>query len=270
MEPILFQYYRRLIPIFCGVLLSGIAAAEPGAEDVLDIVRGAEQAAYFQGNDGRARVSMRIRDKNGNERRRTLTVLRRDGEVTGEQKYFVYLHYPEDVKNTVLMVWKRGTGDDDRWLYLPALDLVKRIAAGDKRTSFLGSDFYYEDVSGRSAEQDSHSLSETSDDYYVIDSQPKAPKSVEFSRYRMWIHRSSHIPVKVEFYDRQDRLHRVYEALEVGTVDGFPTVTISRIRDVQNGSETTLEFKRVAYNIGVEDEVFSERYLRTPPRKLLR
>ena len=86
----------------------------------------------------------------------------------------------------------------------------------------------------------------------------------------MWIHRSSYIPVKVEFYDRQDRLHRVYEAVEVETVDGFPTVTTSRITDVQSGSETTLEFKRVAYNIGLEDELFSERYLRTPPLQMLR
>ncbi len=39
---------------------------------------------------------------------------------------------------------------------LPDLDLVKRIAAGDKRTSFVGSHFLYEDISGRAVQEDKH------------------------------------------------------------------------------------------------------------------
>ena len=85
----------------------------------------------------------------------------------GDQKYYLHISYPSDLKNTVLLVWKHPGSDDDRWLYLPALDLAKRIAASDKRTSFLGSDFLYEDISGRDVTADTHQLVETTNDYYV-------------------------------------------------------------------------------------------------------
>jgi len=56
-------------------------------------------------------------------------ILRRDVADGGDQKFYVYFLEPADVRKMVYMVWKHTDRDDDRWLYLPALDLVKRIAA---------------------------------------------------------------------------------------------------------------------------------------------
>jgi hypothetical protein len=65
-------------------------------------------------------------------------ILRRDVIDGGDQDYVVLFSRPADVRNTVFLVKKHVASDDDRWLYLPGLDLVRRIAAGDKRTSFVG------------------------------------------------------------------------------------------------------------------------------------
>ena len=168
------------------------------------------------------------------------------------------------------MVWKHPRRDDDRWLYLPALDLVKRIASGDKRTSFLGSDFFYEDISGRRISDDRHRLIETTDDYFVLDNVPRRPEQVDFSRFTLWVHRDSFVPVRAEYFDRQDRKYRQYEALEVSIVQGYPTVIKSRMSNLRDGGETVLEFDRVAYDLGLPERIFSERYLRQPPMSLLR
>ena len=80
-----------------------------------------------------------------------------------DQKFYVYFHRPADVNKMVFMVWKHLQADDNRWLYLPALDLVKRIAATDERTAFVGSDFFYEDVSGRTIHEDRHELLDTTE-----------------------------------------------------------------------------------------------------------
>ena len=116
--------------------------------DVESIVRQANLAAYYQGLDGRSEARMTIRDGKGNEQLRQFTILRRDREQGGDQDFLVAFSRPADVRNTVFMVAKHTQSDDDRWLYLPGLDLVKRISAGDKRTSFVGSHYFYEDVSG--------------------------------------------------------------------------------------------------------------------------
>ncbi|RMD83664.1 MAG: outer membrane lipoprotein-sorting protein, partial [Candidatus Dadabacteria bacterium] len=153
------------------------------AISVEEVVAKANHAAYYQGNDGRAHVTMIIRDKNGKERKRQFVILRKNlaknsSESDGDQDFYLYFTRPADVSKTAFMVHKHVKGEDDRWLYLPALDLVKRIAATDKRTSFMGSHFFYEDISGRNPNADTHSLEET-EDYYIIKSVPKSRKGVE-------------------------------------------------------------------------------------------
>ena len=93
----------------------------------------------------------------------------------------IFFSRPADVRDTVFRVVKQVNDDDDRWLYLPDLDLVKRISAGDKRTSFVGSHFFYEDVSGRNTELDSYELVSENKDSYVLKGTAKDPGNVEFS-----------------------------------------------------------------------------------------
>ena len=62
----------------------------------------------------------------------------------------------------------------------------------------------------------------------------------------------------------------MYEALKVQTIQGYPTVTSSRMQDLQRKGETIIEYSDVAYDIGLPDDIFTERYLRRPPLKYLR
>lgn len=261
--------------VLAGVLLP---LERTQAITVDEIVNRSNQAAYYMRADGSARVSMTIIDSRGRERSRTFTILRRDvpgpdpadDTFCGDQQYYVYFHLPADVNKMVFMVWKHIDRDDDRWLYLPALDLVKRIAATEKRTSFVGSDFFYEDVSGRNIKEDEHVLEKEDDTYYVLLNTPRDPGAVEFSQYRAWIHKQTFLTVKVEYFDRQNVLYRQYEALQVDTIQGVPTVTRSRMQDLRTGSSTTLSYSGVKYDIGLPADIFTERYLRRAPTQYLR
>jgi outer membrane lipoprotein-sorting protein len=235
--------------------------------DVTEIIRKANLAAYYSGADGRAEVEMIIKDSNGRTRNREFVILRRTVAENGPQKYYVYFNRPADVRKMVFMVWKHIDKDDDRWLYLPALDLVKRIAASDKRSSFVGSDFLYEDVSGRSPEADNHELTEHNEKHYVIKSTPKDKSSVRFSYYKIWISNKTFLPEKAEYYDRNDNLYRTVEALRTENIQGFPTTVLSEVKNLETGSTTTLKFKSVKYNIGLDENIFTERFLRRPPKE---
>ena len=239
--------------------------------DANDIARQAEKTAFYQGEDGRARVSMQIIDKQGRTRSRDITILRKDeindNSESGDQRFFVYFRAPSDVRDTVFLVWKHPQADDDRWLYLPALDLVRRIAAGDERSSFVGSDFFYEDVSGRSAEEDTHVVQDTTETYYILKSTPKDPNRVEFAYYISYIHKESYLPVQVEYYQSDHSKYREYTAEAVETIQGFPTVTRATMKDLADGGRTTLTYSDIHYDIDLSDEIFTERYLRNPPRQ---
>ncbi|MDW7773298.1 MAG: outer membrane lipoprotein-sorting protein [Desulfobulbaceae bacterium] len=255
-----------LLPALFLVLINAVQAAETPTTE--EIVARANKAAYYAGDDGRAEVRMVITDAQGRTRERELVMLRRDVTDGGEQKFYVYFKKPGDVRKMVFMVHKYLDRDDDRWLYLPAMDLVKRIAASDKRTSFVGSHFVYEDVSGRGVDEDEHELVETTDSHFILNNIPKDPAGVEFSSYRVWIDRTSFLPVKAEYVDREGRAYRLVEALEVQTIQDHPTVVRSRVRDLAGGGETVADFTDIRYDLGLDDSIFTERYLRRPPREV--
>jgi len=251
-------------------LAAGVVRAQD-APDVQTIVNKANIVAYYQGNDGKATVQMVITSKQGQTRERLFNIVRKDVQDNGDQKYFVYFQRPADVRRMSYMVHKHADvgKDDDRWLYMPALDLVKRIAAGDKRTSFVGSDFLYEDVSGRSLDEDTHELVETTDAFYIVKNVPKKPETVEFSYYNVSIDRKTFVPKKMEFYDKEGKLYRTIESKKVEEVQGFPTVTLSVVQDLKSGSKTEMTFSNVKYDIGI-GEIFEERYLRKPPQEVVK
>ena len=262
----------RTATFFSLLLLSLLLAAQvvlATTPDVEEIVNRANLAAYYAGDDVRGTVTMTITDSQGRERKREFVILRKDKEDGGEQFFFVYFKKPSDVRKMVFMVHKHvDRDDDDRWLYLPALDLVKRIAASDKRTSFVGSNFLYEDVSGRGIDEDIHELVETTDKYYVVKNTPRDPGSVEFSSYTVWIDKTNFLPMKTVYLDKNNRKYRVVEAEEVQEFNSIPTVTVSRVKDLNSGSSTLAQFKSIRYNIGLKENIFSERYLRRPPREV--
>ncbi|HNT88456.1 MAG TPA: outer membrane lipoprotein-sorting protein, partial [Candidatus Hydrogenedentes bacterium] len=138
-----------------------------------------------------------------------------------------------------------------------------------KRTSFVGSDFVYEDVSGRGLDEDQHELAETSDTYYVVKNTPKNPGAVEFDSFTMWIHKGTFIPVKVEF-EKGGKVYRTAEVVEVKDVQGYKTVVKSKMTDTNIGGHTTVEYSDVQYETGLPADIFTERYLRNPPRQHLR
>ena len=267
---------RFILALTTLLIHNHVIAATPSVDEIINRTN---QMAYYQGKDGRAKVKMTINDAQKRTRTREFTILRWDKPSTeeiknqayhGKQKLYVYFNRPADVNKMVFMVHKNIASDDDRWLYLPALDLVKRIAATDKRTSFVGSDFLYEDVSGRNLQEDQHTLIGTDDNYYIIENTPIKKADVEFSKYIMYIHKASFLPIQTEYYDKQGTPYKSYTALSVETIDGHPTITKSEAKNLQTGSSTVMEYSNVQYDTELPDNIFSERFLRKAPRKLLR
>ena len=262
-------------PLLQTVILILVAAALPAHAAGLsadEIVKRSLETFYAGGADLCVRVEMKLINPQGKTRERAMTLLRLNLGTAGEQRYYIYFHSPADVKGTSFMVWKYPGKDSDRWIYVPALKLVKRIAADDKRSSFVGSDFTYEDVSGRNLTDESHVLLREEDfngrPAFVVESRPKAP--VDYSRRVSWIDRERFVPLKEEFFDAQDGLLRVFAADRVEQVGPHWTVTARSMKNVQSGHRTEVVFREVEYDVGLKPDIFTERYLRDAPAQWVR
>jgi hypothetical protein len=283
MKPAVTRSGLILLFAWLAMSVSGVAlsqSADTASIDAYEIMAHSQRAYYFAGDDAKGMLRMELIDRKGNTRQRVLTMLRRNHENSEEQKYFMYFHEPSDVRRLTFMIWKYPERDDDRWIYVPAVDLIRRIAAEDKYSSFVGSDFSYEDVSGRDLSEDMHSLldDETLDDrnVFVIESIPLAPAA--FTRRVSWIDKEHFLPLKIEYYDAQDQLQRIFTAnviedIAAGEGDDrrvHPTAMKRTMENVRTGHRTEVTVTSVNYDVGLSDDDFSERHMRRPPREWIR
>jgi hypothetical protein len=263
------------------ILASGSVSGQEKfpAVDAGELIELSQHAFHYQGTDLRARIKMELVARGGGKRTRVMTMLRLDGEE-GNQKYYIYFHEPGDVRGMTFMVWKYPEKEDDRWIFIPAVDLIRRISADDKRSSFVGSDFTYEDISGRDPSSDTHSLVREEKlgerESYVVESVPR--ETAKYKKRLTWVDRETSLPLKEEYYDAQGELFRVFTAdriegiqvQEDGKTVSLPTVTVRTMTNVKTGHRTEVTFESVTYNLGLKDGDFSERRMRRPPRTWIR
>ena len=240
-----------------------------------EIIKKAHLAAYYLGHDGKAQMLMKVYAKGDQTPiKKLFYILRLNLEEGGAQMFFTYFVNPSDIKRTTFLVHKNIDKDDYRRLYIPASDKVIPIAGSRKQDPFMGSDFTYEDVSGRHFTKDNHTLVGEEKlgefDCYVTESVPKE-KEKKIARMKAWIDKKTYIPLRVDFYNHDGQVYREYEALDIQEIDGYPTVMKRVMTSTLDGTRTELVVnpKNVAYNIGLTKDVFTERSLKNPPAKYL-
>ena len=269
MKPATTTLAMLLLGVSLGVATLSADAADLTADEIMEK---SHEAFYYAADDMRTKVTMSLVAESGSTRERVLTLLRIDDADTADQKYFVYFHRPGDVRDMTFMVWKYADAADDRWLFIPAVDLVRRISADDKRSSFVGSDFTYEDVSGRAPTEDTHSLAREEAlgerNAFVIESAPK--EGTDFTRKLSWIDAESYLPLREEYYDAQEQLSRVFTADKIEEIGGIPTIVARTMRNVKSGHRTEVTYEDMEYDSGLKDGDFSERNMRKPPRRWTR
>lgn len=236
-----------------------------------EVMKKSQAAFLYPGKDFKVRVMMKLINKDGQERLREMTMLRKNfGEAGGDQKYFMVFFQPSDVKDMSFMTYKYPAKDDDRWMFIPAINMVKRIAAQDKRSSFVGSDFTYEDVSGRDLEEDTHAIERdekvANRDCHVIKSTPKVADA-DFGHKLTWVDKVTFLPIREDQFDKKGNPYKQFSADDITEVKGRPTIVRRTMKNLQTGHRTEVSYSKPDYDLGMEDSLFSERFLRQPPRK---
>jgi outer membrane lipoprotein-sorting protein len=241
------------------ILLSlDITAAETPEEKGLAIAIEADRRDTGWDNQ-LSDMEMILRNKQGEESKRTLTIKTLEIENDGDKSLTVFDN-PRDVKGTAFLSYTHALEPDDQWLYLPALKRVKRISSANKSGPFVGSEFAYEDLSSQEVEKYSYKWlrDETLNgkETFVIERYPAYEYS-GYTRQIVWIDKSIYQPLKVEYYDRKNAL--------------LKTLTISNYRQYihkywrpdsmlmvnhQTGKETLLNWKNYQFNNNLDERDF--------------
>jgi hypothetical protein len=160
-------------------------------------------------------VQLELVKKSGRSKERTLERFSlRDGD--GLARMLAVMTGPEDVRGTGVLLVEQAGGDDEQWLFMPALDKVKKVAAEDRENKFMGTDFSYGDL--RAEDPDGFTYAVVGEDSvddrrcWIVEAVPASEeeaKATGYGRRRLWIAQEIFFPLKVEFYDTRDRLLKV-------------------------------------------------------------
>lgn len=221
--------------------------------------------------DSTSNAKFRLMNSSGQERVRETIGKTKLIEGTTDNRRYVVFQTPSDVKGTKTLLIEHSGKDDDIWIYLPAMKKVRRLVSSNKKDSFVGTDFSYGDVIGHKVEDWNHKLLKEEKiegrDCYVVESLPKRPEVADNSGYSKrvgWIDKESYVALKGEGYDLGSKLYKRFKASDVKLVDEknkkWQPMKLEA-ENLQSGHRTIIEFSDYKANVGVGEDVFSQRNL---------
>jgi hypothetical protein len=263
----------RLILTLC---LAMLAAAPPQALTADQIARRIQDRDA--GRDSRAELRMKLFDRRERVRERALTVLTLRGrEAPGAprtapdgDRLVIRFTYPNDIRGTSFLVWKHPAAEDERFLYLPSLGRVRRIAGSEAQESFVGSDFSYEDIGGREIEDFTYTLVDENAAWTAPDGASRAAyrlastrkdRSAAFPRVVSLVLKDSFVVVQAEVFNRRDEKQKLYSVKRLQQIQGIWTVIESVMSNDLDKTRTELVAEQTEYNVALKEDAFSRRAL---------
>jgi outer membrane lipoprotein-sorting protein len=262
-----------------------VGAGSPGAaEEPLtgrDVMKKSRE--LYLAKDQVSTVTLRKIDKKGDEQR---IVTKRYWKAYGgkegfESKTLFVTEVPPDQRGVGFLIGdyaKAGQPDDLR-LYLPSLKQVRRMTTREQDDAFMGSDLTFADLGQRELDEDTHTLLRTEKcppadgkqqssvtlECYVVESVPRDKESL-YGKKLTWVPTGDFTPVKIDYYDRKGELLKT-QAIEWQHPDKVWAWRKAEVKNVQTAHRTLFEISDLKNNVGLSDDDFTERALKTGVRR---
>ena len=252
---------RLLFAAMC-LLVIAPTTAEDAEQQGLAVAREAK-LRDLGFSDSRADLTMLLYTSDGSEVRRTMRQRVLEVADDGDKNILVF-DRPRDLKGTAILTFTRRVGPDDQWLYLPALDRVKRISSADKSGPFMGSEFAYEDLGSQEVEKFNYRyLGEDtlSEPCHKVERIPVDPRS-GYTRQIAWYDQSNYRLQRIDYYDRKNALLKTMELGDYQRyLDKYWRPDWMRMQNHQTGKRTVLQFSNVRFRTGLSARDFTREAL---------
>jgi outer membrane lipoprotein-sorting protein len=209
---------RALLPAALAAAFGLVSLAQAASPEQKGLEIAKKVDAYNDGYKGESsRMEMVLVNAHGDRTTRKMRSAQIEKAGDGDRSRIEF-EWPADVKGTRMLTWSHKRGNDDQWLFLPAINRVKRISSNNKSGSFMGSEFAYEDLGSQEVEKYVHKYvgDEAQDGRktWKIERVP-VEKDSGYSKLVTWIDQQYMQPLKIQYFDRKGEL------LKTATFGGY-------------------------------------------------
>ena len=248
---------RKITTVTLAIVLCMVGAAIPALaqgsslspaqmlDRVDDAINGPKDQSYT--------VHLVLIDKDGTQKTREMIMLQ-----NGRDKRLMRFTAPADQRGIAFL----SLPGDIQYLYLPALNKVRRIASSIKNTSFAGTDFTYEDLEAvKWSDKWSAAIKSSDQDTTVMELTPKPGKTSDYAKELVTVHNDSFYPVRIEYYDKSGTLSKVLVRGDLKQMQGYWVAMNTTMEDLKKQHKTEMLISDLKLDSGIGDEKFTERYL---------
>jgi outer membrane lipoprotein-sorting protein len=248
------------------LLASGPVQGQAGTPSAAEIVQNVLESDPWGLTKGEVKANAILTDKRGTRRELSFTAASRRHDPP-LSKSIVRFSAPPDLAGAGFLQIQHRDGDDDRFLFLPALKRSRRISGSLRGSAFMGTDFSFADLDRRDL-RDSQAKTLGSEKIgstlcYHVDVVPRRADS-QYSHLEMWVRSDNFLLLRSNMYDMANVLIKTFEAREVRRVSGNWFVSKSLMRDVKNQHTTLLVLQSIIADTQIPDEEFTVRALEKP------
>lgn len=198
----------KAIAMMALVCVVGSASFADEAEDVIKKFCGLDVPEY-----SKATMILDIINKNGSTEQREMIEYGSGYNVLKNVVFDIQKDTSKKYTNVRVLQAEKTNKEDDRWIYEPSLRNVRRIQTGERSSSFIGTEFTYNDMTIRKPEEDTHEMINANDSVTIngttyscwqIKSVPKKKNDIEYGYRICWYDKKTYLPVRMEYYDKKD------------------------------------------------------------------
>ncbi|MDP3847856.1 MAG: outer membrane lipoprotein-sorting protein [Pseudomonas sp.] len=214
--------------------------------------------------DVQMQLEMTLISPSGETANRSLRVRSREADAGTDQTLMTF-DTPRDLAGSGLLSHNRASGEDEQWLYLPAVKRIKQIGARNKSGPFMGSEFAFEDIVTPFWQKFHYqSLTEESLDGLPCFTLERIPNDSYsgYTRQRLWIDKEQYLIRRIEYFDRKNALLKTYNATDFQQYAGqYWRPGQMLMVNQQTGKQTRLQWRDFSFHGGLSERDFSQNAL---------
>ncbi len=200
--------------------------------------------------------------KGGGKKERELELYRSKTD-NRNQNLFIHFLSPADILNTTYLIVEKDR-NKDKWIYLPSFKKTRKIVSKDNTSSFVSSDFTYEDLDTIHADEyDASELAEETvegEPCWSVTAVKKDLTDSGYSKMRLSVSKEKELPVRAQLFDKASGMHaKTLVARDLKKVRDIWTAHTTVMSDLRHGTRTILEVKDCEYDLDLPAETFTKR-----------
>jgi len=182
----------------------------------------------------------------------------------GKTKAMLYVNQPSDLRGSSYLMLEKSTRDD-LFMYLPALNRVRRIQGNQTSDPLWGTDFSYEDIKQVQGIFDSGKLTREADveaggkKLYVLSFVPDKAEESAYQRIVSRIDPDSCAALQTEFFRTGEVPHKrlTVDPKEIRQEGKRWVAHVYEMRDLHNETRTTLHFEKISADEDLPGRLFN-------------